>query len=138
MPLDGEPVDVVAYDKWLTASTGVPKLLLTFDPSPALMVTPEIIAWCPAVLAGGEAACGAKKLGIPRPAFRLTSADEIASVMPKGRHRLGLFRTGTRWHLPQRLSRVRLHAWAARTAMTYWCPQCIAAWRLNRRRHEWA
>jgi haloalkane dehalogenase len=49
MPLDGEPADVVArveaYDTWLAASADVPKLLLTFDPNPALMVTPEIIAW---------------------------------------------------------------------------------------------
>jgi haloalkane dehalogenase len=49
MPVDGEPADVVArvaaYDAWLAASTDVPKLLLTFDSSPTLLVTDEVIAW---------------------------------------------------------------------------------------------
>jgi haloalkane dehalogenase len=63
MPLDGDPADVVsrveAYDKWLATSTDVPKLLLTFDPNPALMVTPEIIAWCKGNIAGLTiTACG--------------------------------------------------------------------------------
>ncbi|MGO6705233.1 hypothetical protein ACCS33_38860, partial [Rhizobium ruizarguesonis] len=35
MPINGEPADVVArieaYDRWLSASPEVPKLLLTFD-----------------------------------------------------------------------------------------------------------
>ncbi|MEW2417560.1 haloalkane dehalogenase [Streptomyces sp. NPDC046866] len=50
MPLGGEPADVVArveaYDAWLAASPEVPKLLLTFDGSPALMVGPALTAWC--------------------------------------------------------------------------------------------
>ncbi|MEV6953384.1 haloalkane dehalogenase [Streptomyces sp. NPDC051183] len=50
MPLGGEPADVVArveaYDAWLAASPGVPKLLLTFDGSPTLMVGAELTAWC--------------------------------------------------------------------------------------------
>lgn len=58
MPLDGEPADVVdrivAYDRWLAASDDVPKLLMTFDTSPALMVGPEMTAWCEANIAGLE------------------------------------------------------------------------------------
>ncbi|MFE3453161.1 haloalkane dehalogenase [Nonomuraea sp. NPDC059194] len=50
LPLDGEPADVaervIAYDAWLAASTDVPKLLLTFDSSPTLLITPEAAAWC--------------------------------------------------------------------------------------------
>ncbi|MFE4633237.1 haloalkane dehalogenase [Streptomyces sp. NPDC056773] len=49
LPIGGEPADVVArveeYDAWLAASPRVPKLLLTFDGSPALMVGPELVAW---------------------------------------------------------------------------------------------
>ncbi|MCP3757362.1 haloalkane dehalogenase [Streptomyces sp. TBY4] len=49
LPIGGEPADVVArveeYDAWLAASPQVPKLLLTFDGSPALMVGPELVAW---------------------------------------------------------------------------------------------
>lgn len=49
MPIDGEPADVVAritdYDAWLGASTDVPKLLLTFDSSPTLLIGDEMIAW---------------------------------------------------------------------------------------------
>ena len=48
IPLDGTPADVVkrveAYDAWLESSTGVPKLLLTFDPG-AIMTAPTI-RWC--------------------------------------------------------------------------------------------
>lgn len=50
MPLEGEPVDVVkrvvAYDDWLKHRGGVPKLLLTFEGSPTLMVTPGLVEWC--------------------------------------------------------------------------------------------
>ncbi|MFE4261192.1 haloalkane dehalogenase [Streptomyces sp. NPDC056883] len=49
LPIGGEPADVVArveaYDAWLAASPQVPKLLLHFDGSPALMVGPELVAW---------------------------------------------------------------------------------------------
>ncbi|MDF9811028.1 haloalkane dehalogenase [Streptomyces sp. SPB162] len=49
MPIDGEPADVVAritaYDAWLAASTDVPKLLLTFDSSPTLLIGEDMIAW---------------------------------------------------------------------------------------------
>ncbi|WP_328961179.1 haloalkane dehalogenase [Streptomyces virginiae] len=50
LPIDGDPADVHAvvekYDAWLADSPEVPKLLLTFDGSPALMVGPETVAWC--------------------------------------------------------------------------------------------
>jgi haloalkane dehalogenase len=47
IPIDGEPKDVVAivesYDRWL-AESGVPKLLLTFEPGAIL--GPELAEWC--------------------------------------------------------------------------------------------
>ncbi|MFI7698311.1 haloalkane dehalogenase [Nonomuraea sp. NPDC049480] len=49
-PLDGDPADVVEriehYDKWLAGSAEVPKLLLTFDSSPTLLITEKVAAWC--------------------------------------------------------------------------------------------
>ena len=58
MPLDGEPADVVAridaYDEWLAASAGVPKLLLTFEPGPGTMMGPPLIDWCAAHVSGLE------------------------------------------------------------------------------------
>ncbi|MGC0417255.1 haloalkane dehalogenase [Embleya sp. AB8] len=49
MPIDGEPADVVAritaYDAWLANSPDVPKLLMTFDSAPTLLVTDAMIAW---------------------------------------------------------------------------------------------
>ncbi|MCX5391635.1 haloalkane dehalogenase [Streptomyces sp. NBC_00094] len=50
MPLDGEPAQVVArieeYGKWLAASPEVPKLLLTFEGSPTLMIDGPTAEWC--------------------------------------------------------------------------------------------
>lgn len=58
LPLDGEPSDVVArveaYDEWLASSTGVPKLLLTFDSGPGVMTGPAMTAWCAANIAALE------------------------------------------------------------------------------------
>ncbi|TDD14994.1 haloalkane dehalogenase [Nonomuraea diastatica] len=58
MPLDGEPADVVAtvraYGRWLAASPEVPKLLLTFDPGPSTMMSPQIIDWCAAHMSALE------------------------------------------------------------------------------------
>jgi haloalkane dehalogenase len=61
-PIGGEPLDVLArveaYDAWLAASD-VPKLLLTFDSSPTLLIGPELTAWCEANIANLEVkACG--------------------------------------------------------------------------------
>ncbi|WP_214108532.1 haloalkane dehalogenase [Acrocarpospora catenulata] len=51
-PIDGRPADVVErveqYDKWLATSDEVPKLLLTFEGSPTLMIREEMATWCAA------------------------------------------------------------------------------------------
>jgi haloalkane dehalogenase len=57
-PIEGEPADVVsrveAYDRWLASSADVPKLLLTFDTSPTLMIGAAMTAWCKDNIAGLE------------------------------------------------------------------------------------
>jgi haloalkane dehalogenase len=63
MPIDGEPAVLVerieAFDEWLASSTQVPKLLMTFEGSPTLMITKELAAWCTANIAALEiVACG--------------------------------------------------------------------------------
>jgi haloalkane dehalogenase len=63
MPLGGEPADVVArveaYDRWLAASTDVPKLLLTFNPGPGMMIGAEMATWCRGNIAALDVvACG--------------------------------------------------------------------------------
>lgn len=62
-PIGGEPAEMVtrvnAYDAWLASSADVPKLLLTFDSSPTLMIGPELTAWCAANIANLTiTACG--------------------------------------------------------------------------------
>jgi len=56
LPLDGDPAEVhervLAYDKWLADSPDVPKLLLTFEGSPILLVTPAMANWCRENIAG--------------------------------------------------------------------------------------
>lgn len=58
MPIDGEPADVVArierYDVWLAESPDVPKLLLTFDSSPTLLITSEVAEWARRHIVGLE------------------------------------------------------------------------------------
>jgi haloalkane dehalogenase len=55
LPLGGEPADVVArveqYDEWLAASADVPKLMLTFEPGPGVMLSQQLIDWCAANIA---------------------------------------------------------------------------------------
>jgi haloalkane dehalogenase len=50
LPIDGDPADVTArigaYGTWLADSQDIPKLLLTFESSPTLGITPELAAWC--------------------------------------------------------------------------------------------
>ncbi|GHJ54831.1 haloalkane dehalogenase [Nonomuraea sp. TT08I-71] len=63
MPLGGEPAELVArieaYDRWLAVSDRVPKLLLTFEGSPTLLITPELADWCARNMAALETvACG--------------------------------------------------------------------------------
>jgi len=78
MPIEGEPADVVAriqaYDQWLAGSTGVPKLLLTFDGSAqTLMIGPAMIAWCRANIADLEVEfCG--------PAAHVVTEDQPQAI----------------------------------------------------------
>jgi haloalkane dehalogenase len=63
MPLGGQPADIVtrieACDAWLAASTGIPKLLMTFEGSPTLLITREMAGWCAANIAALEiVSCG--------------------------------------------------------------------------------
>ncbi|RCW72399.1 haloalkane dehalogenase [Pseudorhodoferax soli] len=55
LPIDGSPADVVArveaYGAWLASSSAVPKLLLTFEGSPTLMIGPDLTNWCKANIA---------------------------------------------------------------------------------------
>lgn len=92
MPLGGEPAEVVArieeYGTWLADSPEVPKLLLTFDGSPTLMVGPAMAAWCEAHISALETVhCG--PAGHQAPEDRPT---EIAAAVTTwaDRHGLGL------------------------------------------------
>lgn len=50
IPLGGEPAELVTriegYDAWLAKSSDIPKLLMTFEGSPTLLVSEELAAWC--------------------------------------------------------------------------------------------
>ena len=58
MPLGGEPAGLVtrieAYDAWLAASPQVPKLLMTFEGSPTLLITEAMADWCASRFASQE------------------------------------------------------------------------------------
>jgi len=91
LPIDGEPADVVAtveaFDEWLASSTGVPKLLLTFEPG-ATMGEP-VVAWCRTHVADLEIAAGGR-------AVHYVQEDEpeaIARLIAEWRRRV-LRRTG--------------------------------------------
>jgi haloalkane dehalogenase len=63
LPLGGEPAELIArieaYDAWLATSTSVPKLLMTFQGSPTLLIGEEMATWCAANIAALEiVACG--------------------------------------------------------------------------------
>ena len=48
-----------AFDAWLADSTAVPKLLMTFEGAPTLLITSEVAAWCAAHMASLDiVACG--------------------------------------------------------------------------------
>jgi haloalkane dehalogenase len=65
LPLGGDPAELVtrieAYDEWLAASESTPKLLMTFEGSPTLLIGEKMAQWCAdhiaalEVVAGGEA-----------------------------------------------------------------------------------
>lgn len=64
MPLGGEPADLVArieaFDKWLATSPEVPKLLMTFEGSPTLLISDAVARWCRENIAALETvSCGA-------------------------------------------------------------------------------
>jgi haloalkane dehalogenase len=50
IPLGGDPAELVArieaFDAWLAASADVPKLLLTFEGSPTLLINENYRNWC--------------------------------------------------------------------------------------------
>jgi haloalkane dehalogenase len=90
MPLGGEPAGLVtrieAYDAWLAASPGVPKLLLTFEGSPTLLITEAMADWCARRIASLEIAhCG--KAGHHAPEDR---PAEIAAAISAWADRHGL------------------------------------------------
>jgi haloalkane dehalogenase len=63
LPLGGEPAELVArigaYGGWLAQSMGVPKLLMTFEGSPTLLIGEELTRWCAANIAALEiVSCG--------------------------------------------------------------------------------
>ncbi|WP_086851207.1 haloalkane dehalogenase [Amycolatopsis kentuckyensis] len=63
LPLGGDPAELVArieaYDEWLAASDGTPKLLLTFEGSPTLLIGEKLARWCTDHIAALDVvACG--------------------------------------------------------------------------------
>ena len=90
MPLGGEPGGLVsrieAGDAWLAASPQVPKLLMTFEGSPTLLITKEMADWCASHIASLEIAhCG--KAGHHAPEDR---PAEIAAAVSAWADRHGL------------------------------------------------
>jgi len=90
MPLGGEPAGLVtrieAYDAWLAASPQVPKLLMTFDGSPTLLITEAMADWCASNMASLEIVrCG--KAGHHAPEDR---PAEIAAAISAWADRHGL------------------------------------------------
>ncbi len=90
IPLGGEPAELVArieaYDAWLADSADVPKLLMTFEGSPTLIISKEMADWCATNIAALETVhCGAAGHHAPedRPA-------EIAAAISVWADRHGL------------------------------------------------
>ncbi|MET7286987.1 haloalkane dehalogenase [Streptomyces sp. NPDC005573] len=90
MPLGGDPAELVArieaYDAWLAKSDDVPKLLMTFEGSPTLLIGPDMARWCEEHIAALETVhCGAAGHHAPedRPA-------EIAAAISSWADRHGL------------------------------------------------
>lgn len=81
LPLGGEPAELVArieaYDAWLATSSRIPKLLMTFEGSPTLLITEAMAQWCADHIASLEIVdCG--KAGHHAPEDRPT---EIAAAV---------------------------------------------------------
>ncbi|ADJ48131.1 haloalkane dehalogenase [Amycolatopsis mediterranei S699] len=62
LPLGGDPAELVtrieAYDEWLATSESTPKLLLTFEGSPTLLIGEKMAQWCADHIAGLEVVAG--------------------------------------------------------------------------------
>ncbi|WP_284748713.1 haloalkane dehalogenase [Amycolatopsis sp. RTGN1] len=63
LPIGGEPAELIprieAYDEWLKTSTGTPKLLMTFEGSPTLLIGEKLLRWCEENVAALDVvACG--------------------------------------------------------------------------------
>jgi haloalkane dehalogenase len=87
MPLGGEPAGLVtrieAYDAWLAASPQVPKLLMTFEGSPTLLITEAMAAWCASHIASLEIThCG--KAGHHAPEDRPAEIAAAVSTWAEG------------------------------------------------------
>jgi haloalkane dehalogenase len=90
LPLGGEPAELVAriesYDAWLAVSGDVPKLLMTFEGAPSLLIDERMADWCATHIASLEVvACG--QAGHHAPEDR---PNEIAAAVSAwaDRHRL--------------------------------------------------
>jgi haloalkane dehalogenase len=90
IPLGGEPAEVVgrieAYDVWLATSATVPKLLMTFEGSPTLLIDKEMADWCATHIASLESvSCGQAAHHAPE-----DRPEEIAAAVSAwaDRHRL--------------------------------------------------
>lgn len=63
LPIGGEPAELLprieAYDEWLATSTTTPKLLMTFEGSPTLLIGEKLVRWCEENIAALDVvACG--------------------------------------------------------------------------------
>ncbi|MDN3354342.1 haloalkane dehalogenase [Actinomadura sp. DC4] len=81
IPLGGEPAALIerieAYDAWLANSEDVPKLLLTFEGSPTLLIGREMADWCARNIASLETvACGEAGHHVPE-----DRPEEIATAV---------------------------------------------------------
>jgi haloalkane dehalogenase len=90
LPLGGEPPEIVTrietYDAWLAASADVPKLLITFEGSPSLLIDERMTQWCAANIASLEiVSCG--QAGHHAPEDR---PHEIAAAVAAWMDRKGL------------------------------------------------
>lgn len=90
VPLDGEPAELVArieaYDAWLASSPEVPKLLMTFEGSPTLLIGKEVVEWCSASISALEVVhCGAAGHHAPE-----DRPEEIAEAVGSWADRLEL------------------------------------------------
>ena len=90
LPLGGEPAGLITriegYDAWLAASPQVPKLLMTFEGSPTLLISAAVADWCARNIAALEIAdCG--KAGHHAPEDR---PIEIAAAISSWADRHGL------------------------------------------------